>query len=253
MTTTKHLAVGTTALGAAGCAACCVAPVAAVAATTIFAPLAAAGAVTAVAITLAQRRSTNEPSQNRSLSVEATTTATRPLRTVLAAILVASAALFALGAAREHAIHHHETARPAVTATNNGESGSHTESGTESRPQSSTEQLAQHTSETTTEGRVLGVDLEASPLVAAAVIASIALAILVLRIPRRSILLTIGIFVAVATVFDIAEVAHQIHDSQQLLTFLAVLVAALHAAGVALAVMLATGHFPTSKVGALGV
>lgn len=148
--------------------------------------------------------------------------------------------LFALGAAREHSIRHKETSHTesAVPATTGDTGETHSESGGESSTPTSTPEAAQHTQETSAEGRVLGVNLESWPLVAAAVIASIALALLLLRFPRRSILLVIGIFAGIAAIFDIAEVVHQIHDSQQLLTVIAIGVSALHAAALAIAIAL---------------
>ena len=237
MTTTKRLAVGTSALGAAGCAACCAAPVAAVAATTVLAPVVGVAALTTVAITLHQRRNGPPDSSDERTSMQTATTARAPgLRAALAALLVASAALFAFGVAREHAIHHEEPKASAPAAESRTESGSESGAGTESHASTPTE--ATH-SESTAEASVLGVDLESWPLVLAFGAVCVGLAIAVVRSRARVVLLATAVVVGVAAVFDVAEIVHQANESQTELVIIAAGVLILHLVALGLAVGIA--------------
>jgi hypothetical protein len=240
VTASKRVAVGTTALGVAGCAACCVAPVAAVAVSTVFAPVAGAAAVTAVAITLGQRRSGASDRTNARTSIVADTTPRgSTLRGALAALLVLSAALLAFGVAREHATHHEEAKPSSAQAAR-----PHVESGNESGE--SSEQRASVTgrplAETAAEGRVLGVDLESWPLVVGLVTVSVILALAVLRFRVRIVLLAVGLVVGVAAVFDLAEIVHQVNDSQGTLAVIAAAVMMVHISALGLVLGLAAAR-----------
>jgi hypothetical protein len=219
MNAPKRLAVGTSVVGVAGCAACCVAPVVAVAATAVFAPVAGAAAITAAAMTVSQRRNPGERSASSSMDPATTSPGSRSLRAALAVLLVASAGLFLFGAVREHSMPHHETRSEAV-------------------PETGVETPAEHHGESTTEGRVFGLDLEAWPFIITAIIVSIALAILTVALQSPWPIVAAGIVATVFAVFDVAEVVHQIRDSQWLLAGVAIGVTALHAAVLGLVVLL---------------
>ena len=148
-------------------------------------------------------------------------------RWVLSSLLIAGAALFAIGVAAERnaADTHTETGTETVQTEGTG----HTEeSGGEETPhteQPATEQ-AGHT-EASSE-TVFGVDLESTTLVIVAAIASIALAVLTWRMNRRLLFLATVAFAAVFAIFDIAELVHQIQESRAGIAALAAAIAVAH-------------------------
>jgi hypothetical protein len=91
------------------------------------------------------------------------------------------------------------------------------------------------------EGRVLGVDLESTPMIVLAILAGIALATLAAS-PLglvRAILLALALVALAWSALDIREVVHQANESRTDLAIVAGLVAALHVAAAGLAVTLA--------------
>jgi cobalamin biosynthesis Mg chelatase CobN len=91
------------------------------------------------------------------------------------------------------------------------------------------------------EGRVLGVDLESTPMIALAIVAGLALAILAFSPlgATRAILFGLALGALAWSALDIREIVHQANESHTDLAIIAGLVAALHAAAAALAVWLA--------------
>jgi hypothetical protein len=77
---------------------------------------------------------------------------------------------------------------------------------------------------------VLGVDAESALPVAVAVTVSLVLAAGLWLSGRRSIAVLAALVAAVLTVFDIAEVAHQLNESRHALAVLAAAIAVGHAA-----------------------
>ena len=166
-------------------------------------------------------------------------------RWLLSSLLIAGAALFAIGVAAERnaADKHTESG---VETVNTGVSGAET---TTLAAESGGDEAA-HTDETGGEGTaptevpavevaghsesssetVLGVNLESTGLVIVAAIVSLALAVLTWRLNVRLLLLTTVAFGAVFTAFDIAELVHQIKESRAGIAALAGLIALLHAA-----------------------
>jgi Flp pilus assembly protein TadB len=136
------------------------------------------------------------------------------LRWLLSALLVAGAALFATGVALERSSAEHHDAV---------EGSGHEESQSAS-------------SEETDEERVLGIDVESPWLVTIGVVASLALAVVAWRTLSAAVLRTIAAFAALFTVFDIAELAHQLGESRSGLAIYVGIVAVVHcaAAGIAL-------------------
>jgi hypothetical protein len=203
----------------------------------------------------------------------------RTLRALLSALLVMSAALFAVGVAIErHDTSHenHGAAHAAAPGTvlvadadqGRGEhplggrtssSGGHAErhasnqsaaapareTGAERRSETHgaarRESPAQLARERGSE-RVFGIDTESSSLVASAVAVSLVLAIALWL--RAGVLVPLGIvgFAVAAAVFDVREVFHQIDESRTNLAVIAALVALLHTAAAACAVALARRH-----------
>ena len=120
------------------------------------------------------------------------------LRWLLGTLLIAAAALFAIGVATEGDVHH-ET----VTTAESGEHNEATEQAAHNEPSEATE-----SPET-----ILGANLESTPLVAIAVTISIGLAVANWRTDRRLVLLITALFAIGFAVLDAAEFAHQIKQS----------------------------------------
>jgi hypothetical protein len=159
------------------------------------------------------------------------------LRGVLALLLLVSAGLFAWGTALER--HHVDAAQHEATAPTSGETGG--ESGGESHPsESSSPTAGEPTGSTETVG---GVNLEATWLIAAALLASLALAFAAWRSRAPAVLLLIVAFGLLLAALDLREVIHQTHEGRSSLVALSAIVLALHVAvaGVAIAVW-RTGH-----------
>ena len=160
-------------------------------------------------------------------------------RWLLSALLLAAAALFAIGvsAERNNEDHHDEPA----TAVESGEAGDHDEAAEAGERAEAGEEGA-HAEETAAERaeqgdeeQVLGVNLESVPLVIAAVIASTVLAVAVWFRTDRWLLWTVAGFAAVFTVFDVAELVHQFDENQTSIAIIVACVGVLHAAATVVA------------------
>jgi hypothetical protein len=203
-------------------------------------------------------------------SVRERIVSTKTIRILVTLLLVASAGLFAVGVAIErnskhhatHAVlgvdyvlaadqhagesaahraaeqkHHPKSAAPtkAGQAPNEGKTG-HRETGSESGHTG--ESAAQLASEKKGE-RVFGIDIESPALVIAAVAVSLILAAALWLTGSVLAPLALAGFALVAAIFDVREVFHQIDESRTNLTIIASIVAALHLAVVAGALVLA--------------
>lgn len=165
-------------------------------------------------------------------------------RWVLGSLLIAGAAMFAIGiAAERHANAHHtehdiEAVNPAPTTVQttlsgeaDGDEATHTDETTSEgtthmeAPGGETPGQAESSAET-----VLGLSLESNALVVVAVVVFLALAALTWFRNRRGLLFATVAFVLVFTVFDIAEVIHQIKESRSALATLAAAIALVHIA-----------------------
>lgn len=165
-------------------------------------------------------------------------------RWLLSSLLIAGAALFAIGVAAErHATANHtetrtEAVSPAQVTTAQtapaGETGgeaTHTD-GTTSEGTTHTEAPTGETkghSESSGE-TVFGLNLESNALVIVAVAVSLALAALTWMRNRRSLLFATMAVALVFAAFDVAEVAHQIKESRTGLATLAAAIALVHLA-----------------------
>jgi hypothetical protein len=130
---------------------------------------------------------------------------------LIAVLLVMSAALFGLGVAIEHSSdgdNHAASAETGQESTDGAENASH--------------------AETPTSEWVLGLPAESPAGVAAVVVASLLLAALVWRYPRRPVLIVVAVFGLAAAILDIAEVVRQVDAERSGVGVLALLVAALH-------------------------
>ena len=165
-------------------------------------------------------------------------------RWLLSSLLIAGAALFAIGVAAER----HATANHTETRTDAVSPAHVTTAPTAPAGESGGE--ATHTDETTSDGTthteaptgetgghpessgetVLGLNLESNDLVIVAVAVSLALAALTWMRNRRSLLLATMAVALVFAAFDVAEVAHQIKESRTRLATLAAAIALVHLA-----------------------
>jgi hypothetical protein len=170
------------------------------------------------------------------------------LRSTLIALLVASTALFAVGVIVERSSADTHADPPAAHAEEANAEGTHSEGGESSattsghggHAETSAESPAAHA-----EGeRLLGVDLESTPLVVLAVLAGLALAVLAAgRVGRaRAFLLAVAVIALAWAALDIREVVHQLDESRTGVAVIAVAVALLHLAAVAVSHRLAQRH-----------
>lgn len=156
-------------------------------------------------------------------------------RWLLSSLLIAGAALFAVGVAAErHATDHHTTeATPHVNEAATGETGA-AEPGTGEAATSESAAGATTHSELATE-KVLGVNVESTGLVIVACALSVGLALVSWRTSHRRVLLAIAAFAVLSAVLDLTELVHQIRESRTGVAALAALLVLVHlaAAGVA--------------------
>jgi hypothetical protein len=153
------------------------------------------------------------------------------LRCTLVALLVASTALFAVGVSAERSEPEtHAESSAAQTAETGGheEEREAAEAGKEGEAHSAT------TAGETPAGeeRVLGVDLESTPLIVLAVLSGLALAALTAtRLGRlRGLLLAVAVIALTWAVLDVREVVHQLDESHTGVALVAMSVAVLHLA-----------------------
>ena len=158
-------------------------------------------------------------------------------RSLLVALIVLATIGFVVGISIEKGNDNHEPA--AVSVTQSGEAAGHTESGDEtghSEAGGSAEAAGEHS-----EFKPLGINLESTPLIVLAAVASLALALLAWLRPRWrwglwAIFIAMGVFAAL----DIAEVVHQSDIDETGLAVLAAIVAVLHGAAAFVAGRMAT-------------
>ncbi len=144
-------------------------------------------------------------------------------RLITAALLIASAAAFATGAAIERHTAGSES-QPAVHHAGAGTSG---ENPTDAEPAASGESSATHAAGQNPED-LLGINPEATALVVTAVAVSVLLAGLVLTVGSPLLAAGVALAMLAFTALDIREVTHQLHESHPGLAALAAAVALLH-------------------------
>lgn len=167
-----------------------------------------------------------------------------PLRWMLVALLVASTALFAVGVIAERSSSDTQTEPAAAHAAETGSEseGAHNESGESEATTSGEAGHAESGPEDAESERLLGVDVESTPLVVLAVLAGLALAALAasrIGVRRRFLLAVVVIGLAWAAL-DIREVVHQLDESRTWVAVVAMAVAALHLTVAAISGRLAT-------------
>jgi hypothetical protein len=151
------------------------------------------------------------------------------LQRTLVALLTVSTVLFAVGviAERSDADSH---AEPAAQIEQSGEPA-----GTEDAHDESAEAAAgaeTAAGEPDEDERLLGVDLESTPLIVLAVLAGLGLAVLTAsRLGHaRGVLLAVAVAALAWAVLDVREVLHQLDESRTTVAVLAMIVAVLHLA-----------------------
>jgi len=143
-------------------------------------------------------------------------------RLMAAALLIASAAAFATGAAIEH----HAAAGESHSAQH-AEAGTTGENAGSAEGAASGESPAMHAAEHSSE-TLLGINPEATGLVVAAVVVSLALAALILTVGSPLLAVGVALVMLAFTALDIREVTHQLNESHPGLAALAATIAMLH-------------------------
>jgi hypothetical protein len=151
----------------------------------------------------------------------------RTLRIVAAVALVLGAALFAIGIGREHSGHE---ASSAVESSPQGEVSEQTEA---DEGTTGVEGATQTHPSAEADAVLLGIDLESTPFVVLAVVASIALGALLLSTRARWVLVVMVAFALVFALADVRELLKQIDESHAGIAAIAVGVLAFHAIAVA--------------------
>ena len=180
-------------------------------------------------------------------------TASNRISRLLAALLVVGAALFVIGVVTERrAVHREASAAVAASGQETGneaaegaatsvaakaaaaETGNEAAEGaaatTTSHVETAVERAANgETSATGETGeRLLGVNVESTPLVVLASIVALALAVAVVRWPRRVVFVVVAALAALWAVADVAEVVHQHREGRNGVAALAGAIAAVH-------------------------
>lgn len=146
------------------------------------------------------------------------------LRWLVGTLLIAAAALFAVGVATEGAGVHAD--HRAV------ESGEHLDEG--EHAERAEQDVRSEGSEVTGEV-ILGINLESTTPVVLAVLISVTLAVATWRRDHKLTLLVTAAFATVFAVLDVAEFSHQITESAASVVAIAAVIAVLHVAAALLA------------------
>jgi hypothetical protein len=189
--------------------------------------------------------------------------ALRSLPAAAAALLLLSTALLVLGVVLENRGEPATSSAPGSTPSGStsqpieqGEPEAHQESGAHEEPGHQGDNADTHASDAASGETVLGVPIESPGAVAAAVIVSVALAVLVWRRPNRPVTTVVALAAAGAVVLDLAEVGHQISENRDGLAAFAALVATGHLAVVIAAAIMwrraTSGHHQTQPDAATG-
>lgn len=156
-------------------------------------------------------------------------------RSLLAGIIVLATALFVIGISIERSDGHHDE-EPAAAHVETGEAAEGGESATHEESEAETSEAGGASHEEGEDEKVLGVKLESTPFIVLAALVSLALALGAWLRPDSAALLGLIALVMLAfAVFDLAEVGHQIEESEAGLVVVAGLVAVLHLAASAVA------------------
>lgn len=154
--------------------------------------------------------------------------ASKNARGVLAALLVASAVLFAIGVMLERSAESDEPSAASEQSSEAGEAGhSEAEEGhsEESEGEAGEQSEAEHSD---SEETLLGIDIESPLAVSAGVLLSLVLAALAFMSTNRIVFVVIALFALTFAVLDGRELFRQLDESRGGLAVLAGLIALLH-------------------------
>ena len=151
-------------------------------------------------------------------------------RWLLSSLLVAGAALFAIGVAAErHATDQHSTESTAqVTQPSTGGTGSGESSTSETATPEAATSESPHLHASTEQ--VFGINIESTGLVIVACVLSLSLGLLAWRTSGRLVLLIAATFAAIFAALDVTELVHQIGESRAGIATLAALILLVHLA-----------------------
>jgi hypothetical protein len=162
-------------------------------------------------------------------------------RAALAILLLASAAVFAVGVAVERSQPAHHEVAPAAQPTEQTTGGetTSTEGGGGETGTTGENHPAESAGHETSSETVFGINTESTALVILVLAFSVGLAAAVWLMRVRWLLVVVAAFAVSAAVFDVREALHQSDESHALLITIALVVAALHAAAALIAIALA--------------
>ena len=156
-------------------------------------------------------------------------------RWLLSSLLIAGAALFAIGVTSERSGEDdHGSSESAAEVSNEqateaGEAAEEGEGDNEAAEGSAEAAEGSEESEESEEG-LFGVNLESPVFVVLGVAASLVLAVLTWRSNARRLLIVTGLFAAVFAVLDVAEAVRKFNDSETGIAILAMTIGVIHAA-----------------------
>ena len=165
-------------------------------------------------------------------------------RWLLSALLVIGAALFAVGVAAERNSEDDHRDEPVATQVDEGEEAEPNDAAETAKETQADEAGDRHEQEEGGES-VLGINAESTPLVVIGVGMSIAFAVLVWFRRDRWLLWTVAAFAALFTVFDVAEMLHQIDEDRTGIAVIAGVLAVVHASATLVAGTRATNETAT--------
>lgn len=162
----------------------------------------------------------------------------QPGRWLVALLLVIASVLFAMGTSIERSdSHEDEGAETSTTAEQGGEAeeGQAGEEGEEGEAVEEGEDAHSESEEGEESETVLGIDVESTPMIVAAVAASILLALATLFVRSRAVLVLVAVFALVFAAGDLRELLHQLDESRTSIAVIAGVLIALHLATAVLA------------------
>jgi hypothetical protein len=162
-------------------------------------------------------------------------------RLTLVALLVGSTVLFAVGVSAERSESDPHAEPAAAQPKEPGAEPSEAHDGAGEAAEGTGEHTANSGATDSADERVLGVDLESTPLLALAVLAGLGLAALTAtRVGRlRGFLRAVAAIALVWALLDVRELVHQLDESHIGIALVAVSVAVLHLAATAISARLA--------------
>ena len=168
-------------------------------------------------------------------------------RWLLSSLLIAGAALFAIGVTSERAGEDDHGSSESVAELNSEQAdeageGEAAEEGTGDNEAAEGSEESAEGSEESEEG-LFGLNLESPVFVVLGVAASLALAALTWRSNARRLLIVTGLFAAVFAVLDVAEAVRKFNDSETGIAVLAMTIGVIHAA----AAFVADQRLPTTE------